>query len=351
MDNISPVKPIFTPRSKKEFHHHTSSIRFEKTSKSIISINILLITITIIISRWDLFGIRRKIPFAASIIPWIERISIIYFISNIIFIIFNFFKPRPQIQPIIKGIQETPVSRPKRLIVDRSPAKTSPLSENSVKILSSPLGIRSPGTSFTSSSIPGTPITKPPPSALPSKSTPDTGSPKVNEELERSMPSWTDKLLKNIKKKQVKMALSPLSEKYEAKDQVRILNSQNALITLGLSKSIDPILENIRLWFSKKILAPLQQEIERLSKHFILAGLERFSPEAPITFALMRAEPFGNGNNRIRPSLRPINLSQMDPNVRIICISPFYSLSLLSFLPSFLVLISYFFFLGSKCKI
>lgn len=351
MNISSPIKPIFTPRSKKEFYQHASNINVEKSAKNITRTNLILIIITIIVLKWDFFGIKYYMPLSISfLIPWIERFLIFYFISNIAFAIFKFFsnsrfrmgggdkdkdKDGKTIPfAISKAVREIPIARPKRLMIDRSPVKTSPLSESSMKILSSPLGIRSPGTSFTNSSIPGTPIVRTPQSVLSPKSTPDTGSPKVNEELERSMPSWTEKLLTTIRQKQSKSFLSPLSEQYEIKDQIRILKPSLSLSTLNLSENMDSISENVRLWFGRKILIPLQQEIERLSKHFLLAGLERFSPEAPITFALMNSEPsFNIGNVRsTKPSLRPINLSQINPNV-----------SRISFISTFI------FILGSKC--
>lgn len=65
----------------------------------------------------------------------------------------------------------------------------------------------------------------------------------------------------------------------------RLLTPDETLRDLGLVGRLDDLTENVRAWFSRKILGPLVADIDAVSQAFAKAGLDHLSPAHPASFA------------------------------------------------------------------
>ncbi|PJF17402.1 hypothetical protein PSACC_02786 [Paramicrosporidium saccamoebae] len=132
---------------------------------------------------------------------------------------------------------------------------------------------------------------------------PDTGSPRINRVATERLSSWTEQLRQTLS---TRIDQSPLSKQHtthitssEAQTNPTSASSKSpatisrklipadaALIELGLSCKIEEIAENLRRWFSIKILQPLKQDIDDTTRAFNEAGLEHLAPQNPASFSM-----------------------------------------------------------------
>jgi hypothetical protein len=130
---------------------------------------------------------------------------------------------------------------------------------------------------------------------------PDTGSPQINRVATERLSSWTEQLRQTLS---TRIDQSPLSRQYpthipsseaqklsvssksSANISRRLISADAALIELGLACNIEEIAENLRRWFSIKILQPLKQDIDDATRTFNEAGLEHLAPQNPASFSM-----------------------------------------------------------------
>lgn len=103
-----------------------------------------------------------------------------------------------------------------------------------------------------------------------------------------------------------------------------------ALKELGLFRSIEEISENLRRWFSTKIIQPLHADIEAVTAELVKAKLEHLAPQSPASFSLFTRPPgtvsglgdsiimtAGNFARASKPQTL-LDLSQKNPNDPIV---------------------------------
>jgi hypothetical protein len=109
----------------------------------------------------------------------------------------------------------------------------------------------------------------------------------------------------------------------------KIIEPDAALVELGLACNIEDAIENLRYWFSRKILRTLHDDIVQVNNSFSQVGLEHLSPQSPASFSLFaKAAPVHNGNTimltaagTFQSAARPqtlLDLSQRSPNDPIV---------------------------------
>lgn len=91
----------------------------------------------------------------------------------------------------------------------------------------------------------------------------------------------------------------------------QVLTPDETIAELGLGLHLDEYTENMRGWFSRQIVKPLQADIKEVCDHFSRVGLDHLGPSHPASFT---SALFGGGGSMgiVKNSIMitPVNVSQ-----------------------------------------
>lgn len=66
----------------------------------------------------------------------------------------------------------------------------------------------------------------------------------------------------------------------------KYISPDSSIMELGLSCNLEEATENLRSWFTRKILLPLKDDIKIVTEKFAESGLDHLSPSNPASFSL-----------------------------------------------------------------
>lgn len=159
-------------------------------------------------------------------------------------------------------------------------------------------------------------------------------APSTTSKFVKNLPEWTENLAAAIKslsgdsrpKAQVQASIAGNEQgtseiakedntfvKVGEKIERTLLNPYSSLKELGLVGQLDEITENLRAWFSKKIIKPLWEDIKEVSASFSTAGLDHLSPFHPASFgssSIMTGSVGGLSVLKNHISISPVTASQ-----------------------------------------
>lgn len=91
-----------------------------------------------------------------------------------------------------------------------------------------------------------------------------------------------------------------------------LLNPEETLKELGLDANMEQLTENLRVWFSKMILKPLLEDVEKVTTAFAKAGLDHLNPYHPASFGMTMAQQSFSGQSILKNmiTVTPVSGSQ-----------------------------------------
>jgi len=171
----------------------------------------------------------------------------------------------------------------------------------------------------------------------PSSHIPSTGSPWTDRAIGERLAGWTEQLKEQLVSMTPKKvtAISDDSAKVSSNFKLakislerKMHDPEETLRMLGLGLRLDEITERVRIWFIRKIIAPLAKDIREIDDEFGRLGLDHLGSQNPATFSLFAAR-YNNGiapqgimfvsgsGNSSRPQTL-LELAQREPNNRLV---------------------------------
>lgn len=158
-------------------------------------------------------------------------------------------------------------------------------------------------------------------------------TPVAADDLSRRLPGWTEKLIDTLnvssgsseQKPGVEPTVTPAATVESPALMApkvlvrRTLSPDESVAELALGLHLDELTENLRYWFSAKIIRPLAEDIRATMESFGKAGLEHLGPLHPATFSGAAAFPIVRSVISVTPAAAPgpqnlMELAQRSPN-------------------------------------